>query len=74
MGVKLLPPFVVSGRFVGQVKPRGGSENCGFALEFNPAPWFQDIFWTCQTAGGGSNLTPTVRPKIKKYVLSNKGK
>ena len=52
---------MVSGGFVGQVKPRGGgSKNCGFALGFNPPPWFQENFLDMSNRGGGSNLTPTV--------------
>ena len=50
VGVKLLPPPVVSGRFVGHVS------RC---TKF----YFHENFsWTRQTAGGGggSNLTPTV--------------
>ena len=39
----------------------GGSENCGFALEFNRLSLgFRRICWTCEIAGGGSNLTRTV--------------
>ena len=37
-GCQITPPPVVSGGFVGQVKPRGGSKNCGFSLGFNPPP------------------------------------
>ena len=38
-GCQITSPPVVSGGFVGQVKPRGGgSKNCGFALGFNPPP------------------------------------
>ena len=61
-GCQITSPPVVSGGFVGHVKPRGGSKNCGFALGFNPPRGFRRICWTCQTAGGGSNLTPTVKP------------
>ena len=53
VGVKLLPPPVVSGGFVGQVKPRGGSKNCGFALGFNPPPWFQENLLDMSNRGGG---------------------
>ena len=58
VGVKLLPP-VVSDGFVGQVEPRGWSKICGFALGFNPPPWFQENFLNMSNRGGGSNLTPT---------------
>ena len=50
--VKFTSPTVIPGGFVGQVKPRGGSKNCGFALGFNPPRGFRRISWTCQTAGG----------------------
>ena len=53
VGVKLLPPLVVSGGFVGQVKLRGGSKNCGFALGFTPPPWFQENLLDMSNRGGG---------------------
>ena len=51
MSVKLLP--LVSGRFLGSVKPRRYSENLGFALGFN-THGFGKIF-----------CTPTVMCKTK---------
>ena len=50
-----LPPPMVSGGFVEQVKPRvsGGSENCGFALKFTPPPWFQENFLDMSNRGEG---------------------
>ena len=71
-GCQITSPPVVSGGFVGQVKPReGGSKNCGFALEFNTSAWFQEnLLDMLSNRGGGSNLTPTVSDiGVEKYGL-----
>ena len=58
-GCQITSPPVVSGGFVGQVKPRRGSKNCDFVLGFN-LPVVLGEFLGHVKPRGGSNLTPTV--------------